>query len=71
MVNNYGRLTYWGILFVTQLLSIFGIAPALNMTLWGLLLSWVFVSVEVAWGVLQLLGIMAAQSWSGSTTDTS
>ena len=52
MVNNYGRLTYWGILFVTQLLSIFGIAPALNMTLWGLLLSWVFVSVEVAWGVL-------------------
>ena len=70
MVNNYGRLTYWGILFLTQLLSLFGIAPALNMTLWGLLLSWVFVSVEVAWGVLQLLGIMAAQSWSSSTTST-
>ena len=71
MVNNYGRLTYWGILSVTQLLSLFGIAPELNMTLWGLLLSWVFLAVEVTWGVLQLLGIMAAQSWSSATTSTS
>ena len=60
MVNNYGRLSYWSVLFLTQLLSLFGIMPDLNMTLWGICLSWVFVSVEIAWGVLQLLGIMAA-----------
>ena len=69
MVNNYGRLAYWGILSIIQLLSLFGIAQGLNMMLWGLFLTWIFFVVEVTWGVLQLLGIMAATSWSASATD--
>jgi len=66
MLSDYSFLVLGGIAFITQLLSMFGIANEINLLVWMWGLGFVGMLVEVVAGIMMAYGYDSAYTLSTS-----
>ena len=69
MIQAYGGLAVWGVLFITQLISTFGIMGEINMMAWELG-GFAYTLTEAIFSILMFLAMMKASSVNGGSSSS-
>ena len=57
MVYNYGMIAIWGVAVVTQLMSIFGVMPEINILVWSYVVGTGGLFISISYWFMALIGI--------------
>lgn len=57
MIYNYGMIAIWGVAVITQLMSIFGVMPEINMLVWSYGVGIGGLFITISYWCMALIGI--------------